>query len=159
MASSAALRQCPAATKRPPRPSPLGASLFSCSPLRALNNPHHSTPLNHQLCLRSRRSYVLHPFLFPSPTKFPTSDIQGHGERPDDIPAVVQVARLVPWSFERLLAAGLVPLTTPAFVTSGSTAPLLDGHLGVSLIALRPFLSLLECALIAATTDVLLLKV
>ena len=38
------------------------------------------------------------------------------------------------WSFERLLAAGLVPLTTAAFVTSGSSAPLLDGLLGISLI-------------------------
>ncbi|KAH9059683.1 mitochondrial inner membrane protein [Lactarius vividus] len=38
------------------------------------------------------------------------------------------------WSFERLLAAGLVPLTTAAFVTSGSSAPLIDGLLGVSLI-------------------------
>jgi succinate dehydrogenase (ubiquinone) membrane anchor subunit len=39
------------------------------------------------------------------------------------------------WTFERLLSAGLVPLTAAAFVTSGSTAPLLDGLLGISLIA------------------------
>lgn len=38
------------------------------------------------------------------------------------------------WTFERLLAAGLVPLTGAAFVTSGSPAPLLDGLLGLSLI-------------------------
>ncbi|KZV72533.1 mitochondrial inner membrane protein [Peniophora sp. CONT] len=38
------------------------------------------------------------------------------------------------WAFERFLAAGLVPLTAAAFVTSGSTAPLLDGILGVSLV-------------------------
>ena len=38
------------------------------------------------------------------------------------------------WTFERLLAAGLVPLTGAAFVTSGSSAPLLDGLLGLSLI-------------------------
>ena len=38
------------------------------------------------------------------------------------------------WSFERLLSAGLVPLTAAAFVTSGSSAPLLDGLLGVGLI-------------------------
>ena len=62
------------------------------------------------------------------------------------------------WSFERLLAAGLVPLTTAAFVTSGSPAPLLDGLLGVSLIVHSHIgvaslfsLSLLECVLIAAT--------
>jgi len=38
------------------------------------------------------------------------------------------------WTFERLLAAGLVPLTGAAFVTSGSSTPLLDGMLGLSLI-------------------------
>ncbi|KAI0249401.1 mitochondrial inner membrane protein [Lactifluus subvellereus] len=38
------------------------------------------------------------------------------------------------WSFERLLSAGLVPLTAAAFATSGSPAPLLDGLLGVGLI-------------------------
>lgn len=38
------------------------------------------------------------------------------------------------WTFERLLAAGLVPLTGAAFVTSGSPTPLLDGLLGISLI-------------------------
>jgi succinate dehydrogenase (ubiquinone) membrane anchor subunit len=38
------------------------------------------------------------------------------------------------WTFERLLAAGLVPLTGAAFVTSGSFTPLLDGLLGISLI-------------------------
>lgn len=38
------------------------------------------------------------------------------------------------WTFERLLSAGLVPLTAAAFVTSGSHAALLDGLLGISLI-------------------------
>jgi succinate dehydrogenase (ubiquinone) membrane anchor subunit len=38
------------------------------------------------------------------------------------------------WTFERLLSAGLVPLTAAAFVTSGSPTPLLDGLLGISLI-------------------------
>ncbi|KAK7691646.1 hypothetical protein QCA50_005045 [Cerrena zonata] len=38
------------------------------------------------------------------------------------------------WAFERLLSAGLVPLTAAAFVTSGSAYPLLDGILGVSLV-------------------------
>ncbi|KAI9507656.1 CybS-domain-containing protein [Russula earlei] len=38
------------------------------------------------------------------------------------------------WTFERLLSAGLVPLTAAAFVTSGSATPLLDGLLGISLI-------------------------
>ncbi|KAI0942244.1 hypothetical protein AcW1_002922 [Taiwanofungus camphoratus] len=38
------------------------------------------------------------------------------------------------WAFERLLSAGLVPLTAAAFVTSGSNYPMLDGILGVSLV-------------------------
>ncbi|TFY77698.1 hypothetical protein EWM64_g6310 [Hericium alpestre] len=38
------------------------------------------------------------------------------------------------WAFERLLSAGLVPLTAAAFVTSGTSAPLLDGILGFDTI-------------------------
>ncbi|KAK0450437.1 mitochondrial inner membrane protein [Desarmillaria tabescens] len=38
------------------------------------------------------------------------------------------------WAFERLLSAGLVPLTAAAFVTSGSNYPVLDGVLGASLV-------------------------
>jgi len=38
------------------------------------------------------------------------------------------------WTFERLLSAGLVPLTAAAFVTSGSPSPLLDGLIGISLV-------------------------
>ncbi|EIM84982.1 uncharacterized protein STEHIDRAFT_60709 [Stereum hirsutum FP-91666 SS1] len=38
------------------------------------------------------------------------------------------------WAFERLLSAGLVPLTAAAFITSGSAYPVLDGILGVSLV-------------------------
>ncbi|KAF5349356.1 hypothetical protein D9758_011787 [Tetrapyrgos nigripes] len=38
------------------------------------------------------------------------------------------------WAFERLLAAGLVPMTAAAFVTSGSPYPIIDGLLGISLI-------------------------
>ncbi|KAF9003081.1 CybS-domain-containing protein [Cyathus striatus] len=38
------------------------------------------------------------------------------------------------WSFERLLSAGLVPLTLAAFATSGSSYPVLDGLLGISLV-------------------------
>ncbi|KAI0825659.1 mitochondrial inner membrane protein [Irpex lacteus] len=38
------------------------------------------------------------------------------------------------WAFERLLSAGLVPLTAAAFVTSGSAYPVLDGLLGISLV-------------------------
>ncbi|KAF5350172.1 hypothetical protein D9756_009146 [Leucocoprinus leucothites] len=38
------------------------------------------------------------------------------------------------WAFERLLSAGLVPLTVAAFVTSTTAHPILDGLLGVSLL-------------------------
>ena len=50
------------------------------------------------------------------------------------------------WAFERILSAGLVPLTVASFVTSGTNYPILDGLLGVSLvmhshIGVRIFLS------------------
>ena len=38
------------------------------------------------------------------------------------------------WAFERILSAGLVPLTVASFVTSGTNYPIIDGLLGVSLI-------------------------
>ncbi|GJE90910.1 succinate dehydrogenase cytochrome B small subunit domain-containing protein [Phanerochaete sordida] len=38
------------------------------------------------------------------------------------------------WAFERLLSAALVPMTAAAFVTSGSSYPVLDGILGISLV-------------------------
>ena len=38
------------------------------------------------------------------------------------------------WSYERLLAAALIPLTGTAAVVSGSAYPIIDGTLGVSLI-------------------------
>ncbi|KAI0264859.1 CybS-domain-containing protein [Gloeopeniophorella convolvens] len=53
---------------------------------------------------------------------------------PTSFPAPNKAHGSYHWSFERLLAAGLVPLTGAAFVTSGSGAPLLDGLLGVSLL-------------------------
>ncbi|KAI0674411.1 mitochondrial inner membrane protein [Trametes maxima] len=38
------------------------------------------------------------------------------------------------WAFERLLSAGLVPLTVAAAATSGTAYPIIDGLLGVSLV-------------------------
>ena len=38
------------------------------------------------------------------------------------------------WAFERILSAGLVPLTVASFATSGTNYPILDGILGVSLV-------------------------
>ncbi|KIY61661.1 mitochondrial inner membrane protein [Cylindrobasidium torrendii FP15055 ss-10] len=38
------------------------------------------------------------------------------------------------WAFERILSAGLVPLTAASFATSGTNYPILDGILGVTLV-------------------------
>ncbi|KAH9916731.1 mitochondrial inner membrane protein [Epithele typhae] len=38
------------------------------------------------------------------------------------------------WAFERILSAGLVPLTVASFATSGTNYPILDGILAVSLV-------------------------
>jgi len=38
------------------------------------------------------------------------------------------------WAFERLLSAGLVPMTITAFATSATQYPVLDGLLGISLV-------------------------
>ena len=70
------------------------------------------------------------------------------------------------WAFERILSAGLVPLTVASFVTSGTNYPIIDGLLGVSLvmhshIGVRIFASfvlhslvLLSCSLVACMSDV-----
>ena len=72
---------------------------FSYYPSSELNSPTHSTPLDYQLCLRSRRSYVLPCLPLSHHILSSTSDLQGHGERPDELPAAVQVTRLVPLVF------------------------------------------------------------
>ena len=135
MASGVVLRQSLVATKRPLVPlQQLGASFFFLYTPSDLNSPtaRRSTtnfayvpggrtslpplPSTHSLYFCRIAIYkgtVNDPTTFPSPSK-------SHGS--------------YHWSFERLLAAGLVPLTTAAFVTSGSPAPLIDGLLGVSLI-------------------------
>ncbi|KAF9445587.1 hypothetical protein P691DRAFT_675283 [Macrolepiota fuliginosa MF-IS2] len=53
---------------------------------------------------------------------------------PTSFPPPSRVHGSYHWAFERLLSAGLVPLTVAAFVTSGSANPILDGILGVSLV-------------------------
>lgn len=53
---------------------------------------------------------------------------------PTDFPPPSKSHGSYHWAFERLLSAGLVPLTAAAFVTSGSNYPVLDGILGVSLV-------------------------
>lgn len=53
---------------------------------------------------------------------------------PTTFPAPSRTHGSYHWSFERLLSAGLVPLTAAAFFTTGSNYPVIDGLLGVSLI-------------------------
>ena len=38
------------------------------------------------------------------------------------------------WAFERFLSASLLPMTAAAFATSGTSYPVLDGLLGISLV-------------------------
>ena len=53
---------------------------------------------------------------------------------PVEFPPPSRVHGSYHWAFERILSAGLVPLTVASFVTSGTNYPILDGLLGVSLI-------------------------
>ena len=60
--------------------------------------------------------------------------IQGTVNDPTPFPTPSRTDGSHHWAFERLLSASLVPLTAAAFVTSGSSYPVLDGVLGVSLV-------------------------
>jgi hypothetical protein len=60
-------------------------SLFS------LTRTQNSTPFDIQLCLCSRWPYVPLSFAVPM-TRVLASDLQGHRERPDDLPAFEKVA-------------------------------------------------------------------
>ena len=53
---------------------------------------------------------------------------------PTSFPSPSRVHGSYHWAFERLLSAGLIPLTVAAFVTSTTAHPILDGLLGVSLV-------------------------
>ena len=53
---------------------------------------------------------------------------------PVEFPPPSRVHGSYHWAFERILSAGLVPLTVASFVTSGSNYAILDGILGVSLV-------------------------
>lgn len=64
----------------------------------------------------------------------PTAVYKGTVNDPTEFPPPSKSHGSYHWAFERLLSAGLVPLTAAAFVTSGSNYPVLDGILGVSLV-------------------------
>lgn len=66
--------------------------------------------------------------------KLATAVYKGTVNDPTTFPPPSRTAGSHHWAFERLLSAGLVPLTVAAFVTSGTNYPILDGVLGVSLV-------------------------
>lgn len=53
---------------------------------------------------------------------------------PTSFPPASRVHGSYHWAFERLLSAGLIPLTVAAFVTSTTAHPILDGLLGATLV-------------------------
>ncbi|KAK1217273.1 membrane anchor subunit of succinate dehydrogenase, Sdh4 [Marasmius sp. AFHP31] len=59
---------------------------------------------------------------------------QGDVNTPTPFPTPSRTHGSYHWAFERLLSAGLIPMTVAAFATSGSSYPILDGILGISLI-------------------------
>ena len=65
---------------------------------------------------------------------FSIAIIRGTVNDPTTFPPPSRTHGSYHWAFERLLSAGLVPLTVAAFVTSGSNYPVLDGLLGISLV-------------------------
>jgi hypothetical protein len=96
-------------------------------PTRGHSSPRHA-PLH-------TSSYVRYPPLatprgpgksFAVPM---VNDLQGHRKQ---FPVFEGSHGFHHSTFECLLSAGLVPRTTPAFVTSGSPTPLLDGLLGIT---------------------------
>ena len=65
----------------------------------------------------------------------PTAAIyRGTVNDPTPFPAPSKTHGSYHWAFERILSAGLVPLTVASFVTSGTNYPIIDGLLGVSLV-------------------------
>ena len=70
----------------------------------------------------------------PKPSISYIAVYKGTVNDPTDFPPPSKSHGSYHWAFERLLSAGLVPLTAAAFVTSGSQYPVLDGLLGISLV-------------------------
>ncbi|KAG1781256.1 SDHD, membrane anchor subunit of succinate dehydrogenase [Suillus placidus] len=60
--------------------------------------------------------------------------LKGTVNDPTEFPHPSRMHGSYHWAFERFLAASLVPMTAAAFVTSGSSYPVLDGLLGLSLV-------------------------
>ncbi|KAG1810562.1 mitochondrial inner membrane protein [Suillus subaureus] len=60
--------------------------------------------------------------------------LKGTVNDPTEFPPPSRTHGSYHWAFERIIAASLVPATAAAFVTSGSSYPVLDGLLGLSLV-------------------------
>ena len=87
-------------------------------------------------CICSRWSCVYyHPSSLRDCAHRPTAAIyRGTVNDPTPFPAPSKTHGSYHWAFERILSAGLVPLTVASFVTSGTNYPIIDGLLGVSLV-------------------------
>lgn len=64
----------------------------------------------------------------------PAAILRGSVNDPTPYPTPSKSHGSYHWSFERLLAASLIPLTASAAVVSGSAYPVVDGLLGLSLV-------------------------
>ena len=60
--------------------------------------------------------------------------LQGSVNDPTPFPPPSKMEGSHHWAYERLLSASLIPLTGAAFVTGGTTYPVLDGLLGIALV-------------------------
>jgi len=106
-------------------PAPMASSLILRSSLPRALTAHHvllrTLPARH--ATSSASNYIpggpIYKGTVNDPTTFPTPSKSAGSHH---------------WAFERLLSAGLVPLTAAAFVTSGTSHPVLDGLLGISLV-------------------------
>src|SRR5260370_11700190 len=87
------------------------------------------------LRVQARRTYV--NLISPVPIDLTVAVLAIWRDGPNNatpFPPPSKVEGSYHWSYERLLAAALIPLTGSAVVVSGSAYPIIDGILGVSLI-------------------------
>lgn len=80
------------------------------------------------------RTYAFLSLAFETPITRHLAIYKGTVNDPTTFPPPSKTHGSYHWAFERLLAASLVPMTAAAFVTSGSSYPVLDGVLGLSLV-------------------------
>ncbi|KAG1842895.1 mitochondrial inner membrane protein [Suillus subalutaceus] len=92
-----------------------------------------SGKLDYAVC--TRRTYGLGTLFDTRKThSCSTAILKGTVNDPTEFPPPSRTHGSYHWAFERVLAASLVPMTAAAFVTSGSSYPVFDGLLGLSLV-------------------------